>query len=295
MILIVSGRTDIVAFYTKWFINRYHAGFVDVRNPYNPSLINRIYFKDVDAILFCTKNPTPILPFIDQIKIPMLFHVTITPYHQDIEPNVLSKEKIIEGVKELSKKIGKENVYIRYDPVFINDRYTIDYHIKAFSRLCTLCENYIAGFIISFLDNYKNVQKNYHILHPHIWTEDMYKKIGLNFSKIALKHHLYIKTCAEKENLSKYGFIKGECLSQELAERLTGKSKFKKWNARKNKNCNCVEMVDIAAYNTCPHLCVYCYANYAEEKIKENIKNHDETSSVLIGHVKEDEKIIIRR
>lgn len=135
MILIVSGRTDIVAFYTKWFINRYHAGFVDVRNPYNPSLINRIYFKDVDAILFCTKNPTPILPFIGQIKIPMLFHVTITPYHQDIEPNVLSKEKIIEGVKELSKKIGKENVYIRYDPVFINDHYTISYHIKAFSRL----------------------------------------------------------------------------------------------------------------------------------------------------------------
>lgn len=42
MILNVSGRTDIVAFYTPWFINRYKDGFVDVRNPFNSKLVNRI-------------------------------------------------------------------------------------------------------------------------------------------------------------------------------------------------------------------------------------------------------------
>ena len=57
MILNVSRRTDIVAFYTEWFMNRYKEGFVDVRNPFNPKMISRINFSNVDAILFCTKNP----------------------------------------------------------------------------------------------------------------------------------------------------------------------------------------------------------------------------------------------
>ena len=61
MILNVSGRTDIVAFYSKWFLQRYKEGFVDVRNPFNPKLVSRISFNDVDAILFCTKNPILIL------------------------------------------------------------------------------------------------------------------------------------------------------------------------------------------------------------------------------------------
>ena len=56
MILNVSGRTDIIAFYTPWLINRLKEGFVDVRNPFNPKLMSRINFDDVDAIMFCTKN-----------------------------------------------------------------------------------------------------------------------------------------------------------------------------------------------------------------------------------------------
>ena len=64
MILFVSGRTDIPAFYSNWFINRVKAGFVDVRNPFNQNLVSRINFSDVDAILFCTKNPVPILKYI---------------------------------------------------------------------------------------------------------------------------------------------------------------------------------------------------------------------------------------
>ena len=89
MILNVSGRTDIVALYEKWFMNRLNAGFVDVRNPFNPNLVSRINFSDVDLILFCTKNPIPILNDLDKIKIPFIFHVTITPYKNDIEPTVI--------------------------------------------------------------------------------------------------------------------------------------------------------------------------------------------------------------
>ena len=295
MILNVSGRTDILAFYSKWFINRLEAGFVDVKNPFNPKLISRIFFKDVDAILFCTKNPLPIIPYLEKIDKPMVFHVTITPYGKDIEPNVIDKRKIIAGIKDISKIIGSDNIFVRYDPVFINRNYTLDYHIKAFEKLCILLNGYIKGFIVSFLDDYKNVQKNYHILKPQIWSNEDYKKFGLSFCSLASKYNLTVQTCCENKNLIEYGFIKGECMSKKMAEKLTNKTKLKKWKARKKSACECVEMVDIGGYNTCNHLCKYCYANYDENQISKNIKLHDSLSSLLIGNDTHDCKVVIRR
>lgn len=294
MILNVSGRTDIVAFYSKWFIKRYQEGYVDVRNPFYPKLVSRIYFKDVDLIVFCTKNPKPIIPFLKYIKQPIIFHVTITPYKKDIEPYVPSKKEVINLVKEISKIIPKEYLYIRYDPVFLSNKYNLDYHIKAFDRLCTLLDGYVSKIIISFLDNYKNVQNNLRYLQVKNFSDEDYKKLGLNFSRIAKEHHIIVQTCGEKKDLVEYGFIKDECLSRSLAYKLTGKN-FPRWQARNNKNCNCANMVDIGSYNSCLHLCKYCYANYDESSIRANVLQHDVNSSLLIGNLNNDDIIKIRR
>ena len=293
MILNVSGRTDIIAFYEKWFMNRLNAGFVDVRNPFNPNLVSRINFSDVDLILFCTKNPIPILNDLDKIKIPFIFHVTITPYKNDIEPNVILKTEIINAVKKISTIIGKDNIYIRYDPIFLSDKYNIDYHIKAFNKLCTLLKGYVNTIIVSFLDEYKNVLKNKNILKYRQFTENEYKLIGENFSNIARTNNMVVQTCFEDRNLTEYGFKKGDCLSHELAYKLTGKT-YKSWRARKERKCECVEMVDIGCYNSCKHFCKYCYANYDEKMVNENFKNHDVNSSLLCGNLKKDDIIKVR-
>lgn len=291
MILNVSGRTDIIAFYEKWLIKRVEAGFVDVRNPFNPKLVNRINFSDIDLILFCTKNPIPILNDLNKIKIPYLFQITITPYKRDIEPNVPSKKEVIEAVKKISQAIGKENVSVRYDPIFLSEKYNIDYHIKAFKKLCMLLNGYVETIIVSFLDEYKNVLKNKNVLQYRKFTEEDYKIFGKNFSKIAKLNNIKVQTCFEDRNLTEYGFTKGECLSHELAYRLTGK-KYKSWKARK---CNCVEMVDIGVYNSCKHFCKYCYANYDEKIVNNNFKNHDVNSSLLIGNLEDDDIIKTRK
>ena len=154
-----------------------------------------------------------------------------------------------------------------------------------------LLNGYVETIIVSFLDEYKNVLKNKNVLQYRKFTEEDYKIIGKKFSKIAKLNNMKVQTCFEERNLTEYGFTKGECLSHELAYRLTGK-KYKSWKARK---CNCVEMVDIGVYNSCKHFCKYCYANYDEKIVNNNFKNHDVNSSLLIGNVKKDDIIKTRK
>lgn len=294
MILFASGRTDIPAFYSNWFINRVEAGFVDVRNPFNQKLVSRIYFSDVDLIMFCSKNPLPMINKLDILKVPVLFHVTITPYSKDVEPNIPDKRLIIEGVKKLSLVLGIDNVVVRYDPIFLSDKYNVDYYIKAFDKLCKNLNGYVNKIIVSFMDEYKNVRSNKNILKYRAFTREDYKKIGEAFSKSAMDNGMSVQTCFEDEDLTQYGFVKGECLSHELAYILTGK-KFKSSNVRKEKKCECVQMVDIGDYNSCMHMCKYCYANYDEKVVSSNFERHDDNSSLLIGTIQSDDVIKVRK
>lgn len=291
MILNASGRTDIVAFYTNWFMNRYHEGFVDVRNPFNYKVVSRIYFKDVDAIIFCSKNPQPILEFLPQIKKPIIFYVTLTPYKQDIEPNIPSKIEIIEAIKKLSILIGIDNIFVRYDPILVNDKYTIEYHKKVFDRMCFLLDGYVNKIIISFIDDYKNVRNNKGYLNYKKLTDEDYRKLGISFYNSATKHKMTVQTCFEEKNLKEYGFVVSECISHQLAYILTGK-KYKTWSARK---CNCVQTVDIGEYNSCLHFCKYCYANFDEKKVENNNKQHDPNSTMLIGCLQPQDIIKVRK
>ncbi len=290
MILNVSGRTDIVAFYTPWFMNRYHEGYLDVRNPFNPKLVSRINFSNVDLILFCTKNPLPIIDRIKEIDKPIIFHVTLTPYKKGIEPYVIDKRLVIEGIKRLSGILGSDNVIVRYDPIFLSDSYTLEYHIRAFDKMCKVLKGYVKKIVVSFLDDYKNVRYNMRYLRLRAFTEEDYKQIGLNFSRSAWENGMSVQTCFEERNLVSYGFTRGECLSLSLAEKITGK-KPKKWKARGKKGCNCAEMVDVGVYNTCKHFCKYCYANYDEKMVNVNTLKHDVNSSLLIGRIDIDDVI----
>ena len=294
MILNVSGRCDIVAFYSKWLMNRIRAGFVDVRNPFNPKMVSRIYFDDVDAFVFCTKNPMPLLDILNKIDKPVILQVTLTPYKQDIEMNVPSKKLIIEAIRKCSEIVGIDQISVRYDPILLNDQIDADYHSRAFERMCTLLEGSVKQIIVSFIDPYKNVKKNEDILKLRDFTENDYQEIGISFSESAKKHGMSVQTCFEERDLVEYGFKKGACVSHELAYQLTGKM-YKDWTVRQGKKCGCVQMADIGVYNSCPHFCRYCYAIYDDDQVKRNFKNHDPDSSLLIGRLKEDDIIKVRR
>ena len=250
---------------------------------------------DVDLLFFCTKNPDPILDKLKDIKKKIYFHVTLTSYKKDIEPHIPPKGKVIESIKKLSNIIGKENLVIRYDPIFISEEYSLDYHVKAFDKLCELLDGYVCKILIHFINDYKNVRNNYSILEYRKLTEKDYEVIGRSFSESAKKHNIVVHTCNEERDLTEFGFIKDDCISKELAFKLTGKIYKKKWKARKDLVCECVEMVDIGVYNSCKHFCKYCYANYDEKKVNDNYNKHNPKSSLLIGELSDDDIIKIRK
>lgn len=291
MIINVSGRTDIVAFYTPWFLNRMKEGYFLVRNPFDPHFVSRINIENVDLIVFCTKNPLPILDFLDSIKKPYLIQVTFTPYHKDIEPYVPDKRQILHAIRKISESSKEHKPVVRYDPILLNERYDVRYHIRAFEKMCKELEGYVKQIIVSFVDVYKNVKKHQAELQIKKFTEEDYKVIGVSFSQIAKDHGMSVQTCFENRDLCEYGFRKDVCLSVEEAFLITGK-KFKKWKAR---NCGCVEMVDIGQYNTCRHYCKYCYANFDEKRIESNYQHHDPNSPLLIGHLQPQDLIRLRK
>lgn len=284
MLLNISGRTDVIAWYPSWLKHRLDEGFVDVRNPYYGKQVSRIFFEDVDGIVITTKDPKNILRLIDDLmKFPLIIQVTITPYHTDLEPRVPNKKDTIQVIKELAAIVGKDKIDIRFDPLLLNRRYTLSYHIKAFEELCKQLEGYTDVIITSFVDIYKNVKEHATELQLQDFKEEDYKEIGREFSRIATKYGMRVQTCGEERDLSEYGFSKRDCVDLERAYEFTNSMDYRDWKSRNNQHCKCVEMVDIGAYNTCPHLCKYCYANYDEAQVAKNMKLHDEHSTMLIG------------
>ena len=295
MLLFASGRTDIPAFYSQWFMNRIRSGFVDVRNPYYGEQVARYRLtRDVvDCIAFCTKNPRPLLPYIEELKatgIGLYFFVTITPCEKDVEPNVPEKSEVIESFTELSHSLGKERVCWRYDPIFTDEKYSVSYHIKAFRRMSEQLSGTTDRCIISFIDLYAKTLKNF----PGVKevSESDQKFLAQSFSRIAFENGIKIESCAEKLDLSAYGVEPGACVSREIIEKAAGIHLIQKTGKQNlRKHCACLPMHDIGAYNSCPHLCKYCYANYDARLVAKNYAIHNPESHFLLGESKPDDKL----
>lgn len=137
MILSVSRRTDIPAFYAQWFLNRLRAG-----EAYFPmrEKIGRVALSPewVDCIVFWTKNPLPILPFLPEIEAMgyrFYFTFTVTPYGAPLERGLLPEERA-EAFQRVSGLLGPARVDWRYDPILLGGRYTVAYHLDQFAFLC---------------------------------------------------------------------------------------------------------------------------------------------------------------
>ena len=292
MIINTGQRTDIPAFYADWFANRLREGFVCVRNPYYPEQVSRYRLDPsvVDCIGFCTKNPAPMFPYMDLLKgYGQYWFVTITPYGRDIEPNVKDKHQILEDFKKLSGIVGVNSVGWRYDPIFVTDKYSMEYHLRAFEKIAAALDGFTKTAVISFIDLYAKVKRNFP--EAREVTKEQRLFLGKEMVKIASAHGMTLKPCAEGDELAPFGADCGGCMRIGNYEKAIGK----RLNAPKKKGaraeCACYLSCDIGAYNTCKHLCKYCYANAESARVLAQSRRHDPTSPFLIGNYEKDDVI----
>lgn len=287
MIISASRRTDIPSYYSEWLINRLKEKYVLVRNPMNIHQVGKIDLSPdvVDAIVFWTKNPTPMLEHLEEIKdYTYYFQFTLSAYGPDVEINLPSKNKIIiPTFRRLSKEIGKERIIWRYDPIFFSEQYSMEYHCKYFEVLASKLGDYTEKCTVSFMDMYRNTERNVKALNCVKDTYEMQVELLQRFAEIAKEHGLYIDTCAEIGDFHNIGVEHAHCIDRERIERIGG---FK-LNVDKDKNqraeCGCVASIDIGAYNTCKNGCLYCYANYSADTVEKNFGKHNPKSPLLFG------------
>lgn len=296
MIISASRRTDIPTYYSDWFFNRIKEGFVLVRNPMNNRQISRIKLTPdvVDGIVFWTKNPIPMLDRLDALKDYMYyFQLTITPYGKDIEPNVPTKPgEIIAAFKRLSDAIGPDRVVWRYDPIFISERYSLDYHIHAFGTIAEHLHDYTQKVTISFIDeDYRCVKSNIKELALLDFPALTQMQLSSSLAEIAHSHGLKIDTCAERIELQQFGIEHARCIDDRLFAHLLGCRLDVEKDKTQRLECGCVTSVDIGMYNTCRNGCRYCYANYSQNTVAGNFAKHNPLSPIISGEVGRDDKI----
>lgn len=332
VVISASRVTDIPAFYSKWFINRLKKGYCVWINPYNRKKIY-VSFKNCKAIIFWTKNPERLLPYLDELdkrNIHFYFQFTLNDYEKEgLEPGVKSIEERIDIFKNLSTKIGKDKVIWRFDPLLVTPITSPRDLLMKIWRIGNKIKGYTSKLVFSFVDvqEYKKVQSNL-IKETNFFTKDTVISCQLNQAQISelvdglvkirqawrdKGWDITLSTCAEEIDLSQYGIEHNHCIDYELMEQLfnddkdfvyylhTGKLPqtvnkedlfycpveipSKKINLKdkgQREICGCMESKDIGMYNTCGHLCVYCYANLSRDIVLKNKKKYREDKESII-------------
>lgn len=293
MIINTGQRTDIPAFFSEWFSNRLKEGYVMARNPFYNRLVTKFILNPsiVDVIGFCSKNPKPMFKYMDLLKeYGQFWYITITGFEKDLEPNVPSIDEVIKDFKYLSSIVGKSSIGWRYTPIILNEKYSIERHISTFRYIARELSGYTSLATFGFVDIYDKLRKN----HPEIkdCSDENKVYISREFQKIANENHLDLRLCSKEKWLKSYGINIDGCMMLNDYENVIGEKLIptKKMQARKGF-CSCYLSNDIGAYNSCLHLCAYCYANGNKEEVIKNFSKHDPKSPLLIGHLKEDDII----
>ncbi len=291
MIISASRRTDIPAFYSEWFINRLKDGYVLIPNPRNPKRLGRIDLspENVDCIAFWTKNPAAMLDKLgdlDSMGYSYYMQFTLTPYGKAIEPGLPPKAELLRTFAQMSGHIGAIRSVWRYDPVIVDDRHGVKWHIERFSEMCANLCDYTERCILSFVDPYHSLNGRYRPLSQGEMTG-----IAAGFSEIAKRCGIALYTCAEEIDLSQYGIGHSVCVGQSLIEKIIGRRISAKKDANQRAACCCIESADIGVYDTCPHGCTYCYATANPKAALRRAAEHDPRTPMLTGYPNGDEII----
>jgi len=296
MIISASRRTDIPAFYTNWFFNRIKAGYCSVPNPFNKNQVSYVSLnpEDVDVIVFWTRNPSPLMPFLkelDERGFRYYFQFTILDNPTEIDKKVPPISSSIKTFIKLSNMVGPDRVIWRYDPIVLSKVSGVQFHIDTYEKIAKELQGHTFRSVISVMDIYKKANRRLADLQKQgIDIIDYQGKASERFDSFmehlvqsANSHKLDIFSCSEVLDLTKYGIKRGKCVDDEYIHQVFKISVSRKKDPSQRAECGCVVSKDIGMYDSCLFGCQYCYATSSFERAKINHEHHDPNSPSLLG------------
>ena len=309
VIVSASRSTDIPAFYADWFFHRLKVGYSAWTNPFNGTK-SYVSYKNTRFIVFWSKNPKPLLGHLDELKdrnIGCYIQYTLNDYEKEgLEKGVPPLEERIDTFKRLVDKLGKGRVIWRFDPMILTDQIGFDDLLRKVENIGDQLKGYAEKLVFSFadIDSYKKVRSNLEKsrISYREWTEPQMEEFARSLSELNRKWHYQLATCGEKIDIGRYGIQHNRCIDDDLMIRFAHHDKalmdflgvkitegdlfnpkptIIKHRDNRDKGqrqfCGCMVSKDIGEYNTCPHLCEYCYANASKEVAVRNWKQAKET------------------
>lgn len=307
VIISASRSTDIPAFFSRWFMNRLRRGYIRWVNPFNRAS-EYVSFQKTRVIVFWSKNPKPLiqyLPEIDAMGINYYFQFTVNDYTSEgLEPNVPSLAQRVETFKALSEKLGKKRVIWRFDPLILTDELTVDRLLDRIAGVAAKLRPFTERLVISFADIgiYTKVRNNLARAHVNYrdFTPELMLAVAQRLQRLNREWGLKIATCAEGIDLEPYGIEHNRCIDDRLMLEAFGHdqtlmqflgyeqdlfadpSRPYLKDKGQRKECGCIFSKDIGMYDTCRHLCAYCYANTSCKAVESNLGKHDSEADALV-------------
>ena len=293
MIVSASRRTDIPAFYAEWMVRRLREGYCTVPNPFNRDQVTRISLRpeEVDAIVFWTRNPRPLMPHLDELDsrgYRYYFQFTILGYPQELDPKAPPAETAVETFRELAERMGPKRVIWRYDPIVLTGLTPPAFHQENFQRLAESLRGHTRRVVVSIVDMYRKIEKRLKklegtpaALHPCGVVE--LAPLMHKLAELARENGMEIVSCAEEVDLRSFGILPGKCVDDRvIAEAFGIEVPGTKDPAQRNA-CGCVVSRDIGMYESCLFGCQYCYATKSFDQARLNFESHDPRSPSLLG------------
>ena len=288
-IISVSRRTDVPAFYGDWFMRRIAEGYAGVVNPfgsqrYRVSLVP----EDVACLVFWSKDLTPFvrhLDTLDRLGYRLYFNYTVTALPSVFESHV-DRPTALETLKHLSERYSPAHINWRFDPIILSTISDEAFYLQAFADFAQTLEGVVERCYFSFVTRYGKVLRNFQELARNTGVQviepSQEAKIDLanRLAVIAAEHGITMHSCCGDYLLGER-VRKAHCIDGALIERLFYPEGFAHKAKGTRAECGCTESADIGTYNTCPHGCIYCYANANKASARKAFDQHAVDSAFL--------------
>jgi hypothetical protein len=291
MLVSASVRTDIPAFYGAWFRNRLEAGYCRYVNPYNAAQQPRVSLRpaDVDGFVFWTKNLTPFLPVLEEVKaraMPFMVQYTINGYPRALESRVVDADASVRTLRHVAERYHPRVAVWRYDTIVFSSLTPFAWHVDNFGRLAEQLRGATDEVVISFVQAYKKTRTNIAAAEReqgfefHDVGEDAKQALLVQLEAITKANSMAINLCSQPE-LQVPGVGIAHCVDKSRMEELGGGRTIAAKIDGTRPNCECYKSRDIGDYDTCPHGCVYCYAVQNRALALRRYKAHNPYSDFL--------------